>query len=445
MVRKSSTILQEELYSPSEDRLREEFDDSRVLDLDAQEESPFLRAQKRVSARKGALPKKTATRLMWAAAFCIVLVLCAVAAGALYHYGELSWRFRVQSSDDIEISGLHNVTRSQVMDVMGGDIGRNIFFVPLGQRKRQLEQIPWVASASVMRFVPNRLRVEIHERVPVAFARLGTRILLVDASGTLMELPPKHKYSFPVILGMNVGEPPSTRQARMKLYGEVVGQLDSEGAHYSQGISEVDLSEPDDIKVMASSPDGEVLVHLGSGNYLARYKIYVTHIQEWRQRFDKLESVDLRYDNQIIVNPELNGVAKTAPVSPVMARMAVAAGVKPAALVVHQYRAAAHPAAIHPVQKRESAKAVSRPETSASARNRVEAASRKKSSHRGHAGRTKTAARPRAARSTSSKARAARPVKTTPKGVVNVSSTTSEHVGRGKKPSPAIMKGQDTH
>ena len=52
-----------------------------------------------------------------------------------------------------------NVTRAQVLEVMGGDIGRNIFFVPLAQRQEQLEQIPWVESASVMRFVPNRLRV----------------------------------------------------------------------------------------------------------------------------------------------------------------------------------------------------------------------------------------------------------------------------------------------
>ena len=50
-----------------------------------------------------------------------------VVGGMLYHYGEHSWRFRLQSSDNIETSGLHNVTRGQVMDVMGGDIGRNIF------------------------------------------------------------------------------------------------------------------------------------------------------------------------------------------------------------------------------------------------------------------------------------------------------------------------------
>ena len=118
-----------------------------------------------------------------------MLVVAAIAVAALYHYGEHSWRFRVESSDDIEITGLQNVTKAQIMEVMGGDIGRNIFFIPLTAAETQLEQIPWVESASVMRFVPNRLRVEIHERTPVAFARVGSKIFLIDAGGTLMELP----------------------------------------------------------------------------------------------------------------------------------------------------------------------------------------------------------------------------------------------------------------
>ena len=69
------------------------------------------------------------------------------------------------------------------------------------------------------------------------------------------------------------------------------------------------------MKVLANDPAGEVLVHLGSSNYLERYKIYVTHVQDWRQQFDKLESVDLRYDRQIIVNPDLQGTAKQPPLS----------------------------------------------------------------------------------------------------------------------------------
>ena len=119
----------------------------------------------------------------------------------------------------------------------------------------------------------------------------------------------------------------------MKIYNDVVSQLDSGGAHYSQELSEIDLSDPDDVKVMANNRAGEVLVHLGSSNYLERYKIYVTHVQEWQQQFDKLESVDLRYDRQIIVNPDLQGAAKQPPLSAAAAKKAMAAGVKPAALI----------------------------------------------------------------------------------------------------------------
>ena len=335
MARKSPTITQDELYPPDEEFARQDIDDARLLDLDVEQESPFLRAQKRVSVRRGSLPKKAAIRLKWAVAVLTGLLVLAIAAGTAYRYGEHSWRFRIESSDDIEITGIHNVTHSQIMEVLGGDIGRNIFFVPLVQRKTQLEQIPWVESASVMRFVPNRLKVEIHERTPVAFARIGPRISLIDAGGTLMELPSssKKKYSFPVILGMNPGEPLSTRNARMKIYNDLIHQLDSSGAHYSQDLSEVDLSDADDVKVSMGDPAGTVLVHLGSSNFLDRYQIYVTHVREWRQQFAKLESVDLRYDRQIIVNPDLRSAVKPAPLAFSAAKAAIAAGVKPAALI----------------------------------------------------------------------------------------------------------------
>jgi hypothetical protein len=71
-------------------------------------------------------------------------------------------------------------------------------------------------------------------------------------------------------------------------------------------------------------------VHLGSSDYLRRYKIFVSHAQGWRQQFQKLESVDLRYDNQIIVNPDM---AKPAASKLGMAKTAAMAGVKPVSLL----------------------------------------------------------------------------------------------------------------
>ncbi len=281
MARKSSpTILQEELYPPPGEPERG-LDDARLVDLDVEEESPFLRGQKRVPARRGPLPKKTLHLLGWSALALVLACVAGVLGTELYQYGERNWRFRIESSDDIDVLGTHNVPRAQIMEVMGGDIGRNVFFIPLSERKTQLEKIPWVESASVMRFVPNRLQIEIRERTPIAFARVGSRIALIDAGGTLMELPTgnKQKFSFPVILGMNAGEPLSTRSARMKIYNQLLRELDSDGAHYSQELSEVDISDQDDVKVLANDPGGAVLVHLGSGDFLSRYKIYVSHVQ----------------------------------------------------------------------------------------------------------------------------------------------------------------------
>jgi cell division protein FtsQ len=177
-----------------------------------------------------------------------------------------------------------------------------------------------------------------------------------------MELTPggKRKYSFPVIAGMNSGEPLSTRAARMKSYNALVRDLDSGGARYSQELSEVDISDTEDVKVLAADANGDVLVHLGSGSYLQRYKTYVTHVQQWRQQFDKLESVDLRYDGQIIVNPNLEGMPRQPALTPAAAKAAMAAGVKTAAIVNYE-KYATHPRTVAPPKKDVKAKGKAAP------------------------------------------------------------------------------------
>ena len=354
MARRSVPPAQDDLeLTPSAEYVPATLDDARLVDLESEQESPFLRAQKRVSVRRGSLPRKTAHRLKRAAIAAALLLLIAVVAGMAMQYGAHSWRFTMDSSDNIEIGGNHNVSRAQIMDVLGGDIGRNIFFVPLSLRQKQLQQIPWVKSASVMRFLPNRLQVQITERTPVAFARIGSHISLIDADGVVMDLPAggHHQYSFPVIVGMGEAEPLSTRSARMDIYTQVIQDLDSGGARYSQDLSEVDLSDPEDVKVMVNDPSGAVLVHLGAANFLARYKIYVTHVAEWRQQFEKLDSVDLRYDRQIIVNPDSSLLAQK-PLSGAAARAAIAAGVKPAALTTADLRRASSPLGRKPARAR---------------------------------------------------------------------------------------------
>ena len=114
--------------------------------------------------------------------------------------------------------------------------------IPLSERREELESLPWVEHATVMRLLPNRVRVAIVERTPVAFVRQGTQIGLVDANGVLLECPARRwrrrrrgcrtHYSFPVLTGISAGDPLSTRAARMRIYLGFVAALDAGGREH---------------------------------------------------------------------------------------------------------------------------------------------------------------------------------------------------------------------
>jgi cell division protein FtsQ len=304
MTRERIDLNGQDEFSPSA-AAREDIS-ARAIDLDDDEEAQFLRTQRRVPVRRGPLAKKTAHRFRIAARFAIVAAIVGGAVAIAYGYGSHAARFRIGSSDDIEISGVRNASRVQVMEVAGADIGRNVFFVPLDERRAQLEKIPWVESAAVMRLLPNHVAVAITERTPVAFAQIGSRINLIDAGGVLLGAPANRqaRFSFPVIHGIAETEPLSSRAAVMKIYNRLLQDLNAGG--FTSQVSEVDLADPKDVKTTVSDSGRMVMLHLGDADFLARYRLYATHIAEWRQQFPKVQSVDLRYEGQIVVNPDMD-------------------------------------------------------------------------------------------------------------------------------------------
>ena len=220
-------------------------------------------------------------------------------------YLERDARFRITGAANIQATGLTQVSRADMLPIFGEDIGRNIFFVPLSERRKQLEQIPWVERATVMRVLPDQIRVTLVERQPVAFTRVGQQIGLVDADGVLLSMPPvamaQHHYSFPVITGIDPGDPAASRKARMAVYGRLMTELDTGGQHLSQQISEIDLTDPEDARVLMPEQGTDILAHFGQDHFMERYQRYKAHIAEWRQQYPNLAAVDLRYDQQVVL------------------------------------------------------------------------------------------------------------------------------------------------
>ncbi len=272
---------------------------------EVQEEEAFLRARRRVPVRKGILPKTRMGRVGLAAGVVASIATLLLISIAVRNFLEHDPRFRIETSSSIQILGNSQVTRSELLAVFGSDIGRNLFFVPLAERRAALETVPWVQHATVMRLLPNQLRVAVVERTPVAFVRVGNEVGLVDANGVILTMPAammaaKH-FSFPVVAGIEAKDPLSTRAARMHLYQKFLADVDAGGEKISEQLSEVDLSDPEDVRVVVPAAGSDILLHLGDEDYLARFHSYQQHFAEWHQQYPHLASVDLRYDRQVVL------------------------------------------------------------------------------------------------------------------------------------------------
>ncbi len=230
-------------------------------------------------------------------------------------YLERDARFRIEGSANIEAAGLSQVSRSDLLPVFGEDVGRNIFFVNLSDRRKKLEQIPWIQRASVMRLLPDRIRISVVERTPIAFVRQGQQIGLVDADGVLLTMPAatmtQHHYSFPVVTGIDAADSQPSRKMRMAVYQHLVHDLDSSGQHLSEQISEIDLTDPQDARVLMPEQGRDILAHFGDDHFLDRYQRYKAHIAEWRQQYPHLATVDLRYDQQVVLQMASGATADT--------------------------------------------------------------------------------------------------------------------------------------
>ena len=214
-------------------------------------------------------------------------------------------RFVLSSPEKIEVEGNHHLSTDGIADVFASDVQHNVFRSPLEQRQADLERLPWVEHATVMRLLPNRVRVNIVERNPVAFVRQGSHVGLVDATGVLLDMPQNiagdPQYSFPVLTGLSAADPLSVRASRMEIFQRFMQALDSDGQKRTQDISEVDVSNPEDLKALVTSGSSDILVHFGDENFLGRYKLFQEHLPTWKQLYPKLAAVDTRYEHQMVL------------------------------------------------------------------------------------------------------------------------------------------------
>ena len=280
----------------------------------ADAERRYLRRQKPVEIRRRRFGRRG-----WPAVRRWIWVSAATVCGALALYQGarfflVSPRVELTAYDQIGVFGNHYVTRAAVTERFAPDLGQSILRVPLDDRRAALEAIPWVAQAGVQRVLPNRIRVELIERTPVAFLRTASALALVDAQGVLLDRPLDGEFRFPVVAGLTEAMPRTERQQRMRMFLDFLRDVDLARSGASDGVSEVDLADAEDLRATLSGLPGldqqaPVVVRFGDKDFVNKYRLLVDNIAQWRARTGGLESVDLRFARQVVVNPEQESAA----------------------------------------------------------------------------------------------------------------------------------------
>lgn len=218
-------------------------------------------------------------------------------------------RFRVAEADEFAgqspnliLEGVHYASASQIRHLFAQDFGRSLYLVPLSERRRQLLEIDWVEDATVSKVWPDTLKARITERQPVAFLRLRpnrqdnlARFALVDHDGYILHPRVAAQFTLPIIAGVAENESLDARRARVH---RALGMLKEVGPLAAQ-ISEVDVTDPNNLIVADHIGNTVVNLIIGEENFAERLQNFVANYKEINAKRPGATTLDLRVDGMI--------------------------------------------------------------------------------------------------------------------------------------------------
>ena len=261
-----------------------------------------VRAPSKASSKKAASTPRISTKRIIATFVTAAVVLAAILYA--FHVAEqfliTDSRFALGGAEDgssLQIVGAAHASRPAIQKVFADDEGVSVYLIPLSERRDALREVSWIKEASVARVWPNRVIVRVKERAPVAFVRLNaSRFGLIDGEGVILP-PATDRFKLPVLAGVRASDPVINRREGVQRMLRLTADLgDATG-----NISEIDVSDGDNLKVTQPYDGRSLTLLLGDRNFAARYKNFVSHYGQIQQRLPGAAVLDLRLEDRITV------------------------------------------------------------------------------------------------------------------------------------------------
>jgi cell division protein FtsQ len=199
--------------------------------------------------------------------------------------------------DSFVLTGATHASARAVEAVFAEDAGRSVYLVPLSDRRATLRTVDWVKDANVARLWPNQIVVSVTERKPVARVAINAnREALVDEDGVMLTAGQEH-YRLPRLDGVSASDPVTKRRQQMGRFLNLMKDLGDVGAK----ITEVDISDPDDLKIQEPLDGRTVTLLLGDQHFALRHQNFLNYYAEIHRKLPKASVLDLRLEDRITV------------------------------------------------------------------------------------------------------------------------------------------------
>lgn len=181
--------------------------------------------------------------------------------------------------------------------------GGNLVLLPLDEVEAAVRRNPWVDAVEIAKELPDRLRVEVTERLPVALLERGGGLVYADQKGrpiAPVEDPERARKAGLVLV--TFAHPQLSPSDGVGGALEVAGELGRVQPSWAGALSKIEVLGEQDFRLHTSSLRFPLLVTRGQVGPKVRRLTEL--LPELDRRYPAIRAVDLRFSRRIVVQPE---------------------------------------------------------------------------------------------------------------------------------------------
>lgn len=267
--------------------------------------APILPVESAEEFRRSSAPPRRRRRnpvLALLRPLAVSLLLVAMPA-ALVTWVLASPRFDLRN---VEVSGTPRVPAEALRAAIAPFEGGNLVLLPLDTVEASVRRNPWVDTVEVAKELPDRLRVQVTERRPVALLVRGAGLVYADEKGrpiAPVDDPEQARKAGLVVVVF--AHPQLSVSARRDGVGgalEVAGELGRVQPSWAGALSKIEVLGEQDFRLHTGSLRFPLLVTRGQVG--PKVKRLTELLPQLDRRYPAIRAVDLRFSRRIVVQPE---------------------------------------------------------------------------------------------------------------------------------------------